>query len=123
MSLMAIWKRIETGLVLAGRARARREMLVMSDRLLAESGFSRELLEQGVEAWPWRLDVVDEAPAPIEEPEPRYGDSEEVIARAVAELSAYTDSELDELGISRTDIARVVRYGEVAADEEPLRAA
>ncbi len=37
----------------AGRRRARRTLLAKSDRLLADMGFSRELLEQGVDAWPW----------------------------------------------------------------------
>ena len=38
---------------IAGRRRARRALLAKSDHLLADMGFSRELLEQGVKAWPW----------------------------------------------------------------------
>ena len=38
---------------LGGRRQARRALLAKSDRLLADMGFSRELLEQGVKAWPW----------------------------------------------------------------------
>ncbi len=37
----------------ASRRRARRTLLAKSDHLLADMGFSRELLEQGVKAWPW----------------------------------------------------------------------
>ncbi|ASJ73628.1 DUF1127 domain-containing protein [Granulosicoccus antarcticus] len=36
-----------------GRRRARRALLTKSDHMLADMGFSRELLEQGVKAWPW----------------------------------------------------------------------
>lgn len=43
------------GFLEAGRRRqARRELLGMSDRLLADAGVSRNLLNQGVRAWPWR---------------------------------------------------------------------
>ena len=40
-----------TGIALAS---VRRELLTHSDHILAECGFSRELLEQGVSSWPWR---------------------------------------------------------------------
>ncbi len=50
-------KKIETGshtaAKVAGRSRARRTLLAKSDHLLADMGSSRELLEQGVKAWPW----------------------------------------------------------------------
>ena len=38
-----------------GRERARRYLLGCSDRTLADAGFSRERLERGEHAWPWRL--------------------------------------------------------------------
>ena len=41
-----------------GRSRLRRYLLTQSDRLLADAGFSRELLDEGVSAWPWRHDVA-----------------------------------------------------------------
>lgn len=43
-------------MLLASRARARRELLRYSDRALVDAGFSRELLETDVGAWPWRFD-------------------------------------------------------------------
>ena len=50
-------KKLDTGnhvsVDIAGRRRARRALLAKSDHLLADMGFSRELLEQGVKAWPW----------------------------------------------------------------------
>ena len=41
---------------LRARRRARRVLLAKSDRLLADLGFSRELLEEGVKAWPWLVE-------------------------------------------------------------------
>ena len=38
----------------AERTRARLELLSCSDRQLADRGLSRELLEAGNDAWPWR---------------------------------------------------------------------
>lgn len=51
--LTAIARRYVTNL---SRSRARRELLGRSDRLLADIGISRERLEAGVRAWPWRVD-------------------------------------------------------------------
>ncbi|MBX3685030.1 MAG: hypothetical protein KF909_02765 [Rhodocyclaceae bacterium] len=36
------------------KARLRREFLSRSDRFLDDVGLSRDLLEQGVGAWPWK---------------------------------------------------------------------
>ena len=41
----------------SGRRRARRLLLSKTDRQLLDMGFSRELLEQGVKAWPWLSDT------------------------------------------------------------------
>ncbi len=50
-------KKLDTGshasVDIAGRRRTRRALLAKSDHILADMGFSRELLEQGVKAWPW----------------------------------------------------------------------
>ncbi len=49
----------------AARARIRQYLRGLSDRALEDMGFSRDLLEQGPQAWPWR------APAePLGEPNP-----------------------------------------------------
>lgn len=37
-----------------GRERVRREFLLRSDRFLNDIGVSRDLLEEGVAAWPWK---------------------------------------------------------------------
>jgi uncharacterized protein YjiS (DUF1127 family) len=39
------------------RSRLRQELLRWDARLLADAGFSRELLEDGVRAWPWRTPI------------------------------------------------------------------
>lgn len=41
-----------TGIALAS---VRRELLTRDDCFMANNGFSRQLLEQGVSAWPWRV--------------------------------------------------------------------
>lgn len=38
-----------------GRVKTREVLLTYSDRMLVDAGFSRELLESGVKAWPWHL--------------------------------------------------------------------
>jgi len=38
--------------------RTRRYLVSLDDRTLADMGFSRELLEQGAQAWPWRVPEV-----------------------------------------------------------------
>ena len=40
----------------SARGLVRQELLSKDDRLLADIGISRELLEEGVGAWPWRID-------------------------------------------------------------------
>ena len=47
------------------RARTLEVLLNSSDRLLDDAGFSRDLLEQGVAAWPWRIDDQAQELPPI----------------------------------------------------------
>jgi len=47
------------------RARTLEVLLNSSDRLLDDAGFSRDLLEQGVAAWPWRIDDQAQQLRPI----------------------------------------------------------
>ena len=53
---------LENSFVNAGRANARRYLLRQSDRVLADGGFSRELLERGNAAWPWRAEGPEAYP-------------------------------------------------------------
>ena len=65
---MSIAKRfvtaLERGILETGRNRARRHLLERGDRFLADAGFSRELLERGNGAWPWRVEDAA-VPGPV----------------------------------------------------------
>ena len=99
-----------------GRAQLRHKLLTRSDRFLADTGFSRELLEQGVQAWPWRLSNVDAKSS--QTPLSRHD-----YQQAVAELNAYSDAELADLGLSRAGIKQAVRYGRPHEDDYDNRRA
>lgn len=102
--IASIAVRIRASMQRAGYDRARREMLRLSDRLLDDVGVSRELLEQGVDAWPWR------------KPEVVTARSAANLESAVAELRDYNDDELNELGIARAQIESVVVRGRDGID-------
>jgi len=44
------------------RDRLRAELLCLHDHALRDAGFSRELLLEGVRAWPWQAETEDELP-------------------------------------------------------------
>lgn len=87
------------------RRRTLEELLRRDDRMLADAGFSRELLLEGVSAWPWRHDAALAADA---RDAARMRDSQR---RAVRELQSMNDRELADLDIARVDIPRAVREG------------
>lgn len=96
---------LEHAAVSIGRHRLRRELLKKNDRLLEDLGFSRERLEEGVDAWPWRLSPEDRQlsfSATLDRREAR---------QAIAKLQAYSDRELNDLGLARGDIEHVVHHG------------
>ncbi|MFK7893308.1 MAG: hypothetical protein AB8B63_21010 [Granulosicoccus sp.] len=99
-----------------GRARARDVLLRQSDRVLIDAGFSRELLEKGVSAWPWQLEVaqaiVQTSVRSTEQTEAKV----DSLSRAIEELSAYTDKELADIGVARSSIADAVRFGRPGID-------
>lgn len=61
ISLEHFLTRLGDALSQIGRHRVHRELLQCGDHTLANLGFSRELLKQGLDAWPWRVDDDDEA--------------------------------------------------------------
>jgi len=103
------------------RSRLRHDLLRLDARLLADAGFSRELVEAGVRAWPWR--------APAEPAEGlgslRFGRklTEADYRTAIAELESYSDVELLDLGLSRGAIPEAVRNGRPGFPEDQRRAA
>ena len=103
------------------RSRLRYNLLQLDARLLADAGFSRELVEAGVRAWPWR--------AP-EEPAEGLGSlhfgrklTDADYRAAIAELQTYSDVELLDLGLSRGAITEAVRNGRPGFPEDQRRAA
>jgi uncharacterized protein YjiS (DUF1127 family) len=102
--IASLSERIRGAMLRAGYERARQEMLQLPDRLLDDVGVSRELLEQGVAAWPWRKPTAADGL--------RGAD----LKPAVAELRRYNDSELNELGIARSQIETVVARGRDGID-------
>ena len=97
-----------------GRKRACKVLLHSSDRMLEDAGFSRELLEKGVDAWPWQ------ASDSSTELEPVRLDTL-TLKRAVHELKSYSDQELNDLGISRGTIAESVIKGREGIERQEER--
>src|SRR5450432_1002069 len=78
----------------------------LDDRILADISISRELLDQGLKDWPWRVPKESEA----------VFDTEQGIHAAVRELENYSDAELADLGISRGSITEAVLHGRPGID-------
>ena len=107
----AVFKALEMN----AKARVRRELLLRDERTLADLGFSRHLLEQGISAWPWREDeVVSAGAGKLKERDYR---------KAARELKAYTDDELADLDLPRCNIDHAVRYGRPGIDDTDRQAA
>ncbi len=95
-----------------GRARVREVLLRSSDRMLEDAGFSRELLESGVKAWPWHKPEVALTPLDFKQ----VGD-----VAAMRELQNYSDTELHDLGMSRATIPEAVMLGRDGIDNNKER--
>ncbi|MFK7856398.1 MAG: hypothetical protein AB8B79_19940 [Granulosicoccus sp.] len=100
-------------MTLVGREKAREVLLNSSDRMLEDAGFSRELLEVGVKAWPWRV-TSDESLPPMQLS--HIGDQQ-----VVGELESYSDRELSDLGVSRGSIQEAVLFGREGIERDPER--
>lgn len=105
--------RIESVLQARARAAAREQLLQLSDRILDDVGMSRELLEQGVSAWPWRAGVVPAAA--------RRKALARERKRAIRELQACSDRELNDMGLSRAGIVDAVIYGRPVVNDADYR--
>ncbi|MFK8081942.1 MAG: hypothetical protein AB8B97_16775 [Granulosicoccus sp.] len=108
------------------RARARdcEQLLKMSDRQLADCGFSRLQLLDGVDSWPWRVqhetnDLSSVVPSKPESASKKRRHNAREIRKAIKELSAYSDRELTEMGITRGSIKEVVRTGRASVENVP----
>ena len=103
---MSFFSKISKALELAGRAKTLSYLNTMSQSQLDDLGFSRELMSQGVSAFPWKAHDLDSLPTLTET---RATSSE--IKTAIEELQAYNDRDLADIGISRYEIADVVKNG------------
>jgi uncharacterized protein YjiS (DUF1127 family) len=103
------------------RSRLRQKLLRMDERRLSDIGYSRALLEDGVRAFPWRLPID----SIVRLGRLNFSDAfrRSDYAKAVAELHAYSDAELSDLGLSRGIIEHAVRHGRPGFAEEERRAA
>lgn len=106
---MSFFKRIISSIAASHEIRARqlvrRELMTLPDYRLADLGFDRAALADGINAWPWRI-AGEEFVAPETENQPVLSRRE--LRQAERELTAMSDRELFELGIARTDIRRAV---------------
>src|SRR5262245_61802821 len=101
------------------RSRLRHDLLKLDARLLADAGFSRELLEAGVRAWPWR--APDEPAEALGSRGRRLTEAD--YRAAIADLESYTDTELLDLGLTRGTIPEAVRHGRPGFPEDQRQAA
>lgn len=112
---MTLLKRLYRGyqkrMLLVGREHARTVLLSRSDRILSDMGFSRYLLESGVDAWPW--EASQEASPAIQFDSLLSSDKQ-----AINALQALSDSELQDLGISRGVIHESVTQGRIGIEFE-----
>jgi uncharacterized protein YjiS (DUF1127 family) len=91
------------------RSQLRKQLLSRDDRVLADIGLSRELLAQGVRAWPWTAPTDPIGGLGRFKFAPAFSETE--LATAVAELEGYQDAELWDLGLTRGTIEDAVRHG------------
>ena len=103
------------------RSRLRQRLLRMDEHRLDDIGYSRALLEDGVRAWPWRAPVDSMASLGRLDMARMFRPTDH--ERAVAELKAYSDAELADLGLSRGIIEDAVRNGRPGYPEDARRAA
>jgi uncharacterized protein YjiS (DUF1127 family) len=104
MLLKRMYQRYETYMIHVGREQARTVLLSRSDRVLSDLGFSRKLLESGIDAWPW--EVPTEKLLKID-----FESTQTNEKQAISELESLTDVELQDLGISRGGIRESVLEG------------
>ena len=98
------------------RARLHHELVGLSNRQIDDMGYSRDLLDRGIGGWPWRegqpaVPNVATVAAPVPPPVAGKPLSRREIARAIAELQRFSDADLADLGLHRSEIANAVRHG------------
>jgi uncharacterized protein YjiS (DUF1127 family) len=83
----------------AAHERTRRYLVGLDDRTLEDMGFSRELLEQGSKAWPWRVpgapDGADRLQAYIRDFSPEAEPQAAVPSPRIEPAVRFTQPDLD----------------------------
>ena len=100
-----------------GRNQARRVLLSQGNAVLEDLGISRDLLESGLSAWPWKVAVDQPAPMAITPKSSRREQN-----RAIRVLRAFSDKELRDIGVSRDSIIDAVRNGRPGMDRTAVPA-
>lgn len=123
-------KRYTEYMTLQGRNQARRVLLSQGNSVLEDLGISRELLESGVSAWPWKVAVDQPVPVAITPhitphitPQITPHISRREQNRAIRELRALSDKDLRDIGVSRGSIVDVVKNGRPGLDAPVIPAA
>ncbi|RVU85478.1 DUF1127 domain-containing protein [Leucothrix sargassi] len=106
--LSKLSERVSTAFELSGHSKVLAHLNTLSDTQLEDLGFSRQLMSQGVAAYPWKENGVSVSSLPTLT-ETRATSKE--IKEAIAELKAYNNRELEDIGISRYEIEEVVLNG------------
>ena len=94
-----------------GRHQARSILLSQGNAVLEDLGISRELLESGVSAWPWKTTVEQPVPVAVT---PHCSRREQ--NRAIRELRAMSNKDLRDIGVSRSSIVNIVKNGRPGLD-------
>ena len=115
-TLKTMAERYNRYMTFVARKRTCEILLNSSDRMLEDGGFSRELLQKGVAAWPWQATDDDQNMRAI-----RFDSA--TTRKAILELQSYSENELHDLGITRGTIKEAVRHGRVGIDGDTERKA
>ncbi|PWQ94576.1 DUF1127 domain-containing protein [Leucothrix arctica] len=97
---------VMTAFELSGRSKTLSYLNSLGDSQLEDLGFSRELMNQGLAAFPWKAQDFDNLATLTE----TRATSQE-IKEAIAELQAYNDRDLADIGIARYEIEDAVING------------
>jgi len=106
LSMKNLFSRYENYMTMKGREDVRQVLLNKSPRALEDMGIDPYLLQQGVDAWPWREGEVQAKPARVA----AVAKTREQ-RRAIRELRSMSNAELSDLGISRGSIVDAVTHG------------
>ena len=92
------------------KVRVQSWLMRMGPEWVERNGYSYKDIQIGISKWPWR-----QSPEKIAE--------EKEISRAIRELKSYNDNELRDIGIPRSKIEYMVRYGNSGDEFDTDRAA